>query len=143
MYKYEPVSGAVTRVHGGVIHSVNGGYHGGHTGVLHIFSGVSGYCRGSISSKGEFVRPLLRAGAVSPDNVPEKLKKAGLLGMACGCLSSPSIMFLEPVGARNNAFGERFLPLTPDGYNVEEYTPTILFLFVCVLTTFSVTFVFG
>ena len=74
--------------------------------------------------QGEFVRPLLRGGADSPNNVSEKRKKkAGVLDMACGHLASASKFNSDPVGARGNASRGRVLLIPPNGSRVEEYTP--------------------
>ena len=72
---------------------------------------LRGYTPAIFGQKEDFVRPLLCGGAVSPNNVPEKKKKAGVLGMGCGHLAGASKLNSEPVGARENASRGRVLPI--------------------------------
>ena len=60
------------------MHSVKGGQDGGHAGGYYIdLVEFQGNTPPIFCQKGEFVRPLLRGGAVSPNNVPEKKEEKG------------------------------------------------------------------
>ena len=63
--------------------------------------------------KGESVRPLVRRGPVSPNDVLEKIEKVRVLGKVCGHLASASELNLGQFEARGGASRGRVLPIPP------------------------------
>ena len=75
---------------------------------------MRGRTSSTCSQKGGSLRPLLRRGAVSPNDVPEK--KVCVLGMGCGNLASASELTLKQVGPRGSVSHGRVLPIAPFGH---------------------------
>ena len=73
------------------------------------------------SSTGGSLRPLVRRGPVSPNNVLEK-KKVCVLGKVCGHLASASELNLGQFGARGGASSVRVLPIPPFDQKSKGYT---------------------
>ena len=79
---------------------------------------MGGHTPPSCSQKGGSLRPLLRRGAVSPKNMPEKKQKmVFVLGMDCGHLDIAPLLNVRKVGARGSASHGLGLPIPPFGFN--------------------------
>ena len=78
-----------------------------------IFVDLRGHTPAIFGQKGNYFDccPLLCGGGVCPNDVLEKKKKAGMLGMGCGHLASASELNPEPVGASENASRGRVFPI--------------------------------
>ena len=93
----------------------------GHAGVMHKFSRFAGAYPPTRGRKGGSLRPLVRCGPVSPNNVLEKKrKKMCVLGKVCGYLASASELNLGQSGARA---GGRVWPIPPFMQKIRGYTP--------------------
>ena len=110
--------------------AISGGYGFGQvvemvvTRILNInFADLRGHTPPTCGQKGRSVRPLVRRGPVSPNNVFEKRRKVCVLGKGCGHLTSASELNLGQFGARGGASRGRFLPIPPFDHKRRGYTP--------------------
>ena len=100
------------------------GGNDGHHGVLHKCSGDPGAYPPKMWSKGRTLRPLLRRGPVSPNNVLEKKKKqVCVLGKVYWHLASGSELNLGQSGAHAGASRGLVWPISPIDPKIRGYTP--------------------
>ena len=95
----------------------------GHAGVIHKFCRFGGHTPPTRGQKGGSLRPLVRRGPVSPNNVLEKKKKVHVLGKVCGHLASASELNLGQSGVHAGASRGRVWPIPPFDQESKEYIP--------------------
>ena len=96
----------------------------GHAGLIHKFSRfLRGHTLPNMWSKGGSLKPLVRRGPVSPNDVLKKKEKVHVLGKVCGHLASASELNLEQSGARAGASRGRVWTIPPIRQKSRGYTP--------------------